>query len=178
VDEKARIRLSKRLSYHLRHHPEEIGLELGPGGWVDVGELLAALARNGLSTTRAEIEEVVAWNPKQRFAVEEGRIRANQGHSVEIDLQLTPAEPPEELFHGTGERAVEIIRREGLKKMSRHHVHLTADAAMARTVGGRHGRPVVLIVDAAALRREGAVFYCTENGVWLVDEVAPKYLKW
>ncbi len=177
VDERGRIRLSKRLSYHLRHHPEEIGLALGPGGWVDVGELLAALARNGVPVTRAELEEVVAWNPKQRFALDGDRIRANQGHSIEIDLQLAPAEPPDVLYHGTGERLVVLIRAEGLKKMSRHHVHLSADVEVARTVGARHGRPVVLTVDAAAMRRDGAVFYCTENRVWLVDEVAPKYLK-
>jgi putative RNA 2'-phosphotransferase len=172
VDERARVRLSKRLSYHLRHHPEEIGLTLQPGGWANVGELLAAL-----HITREELEEVVAWNPKRRFALEGDRIRANQGHSIDVDLQLAPAEPPDALFHGTSERAVAIILREGLKKMSRHHVHLSADAELARTVGARHGRAVVLTVDAAAMRRDGMVFYCTQNLVWLVDEVDKKYLK-
>ena len=177
MDERARIKLSKRLSYHLRHKPEEIGLTLEPGGWVSIGDLLSALARHGFLTTRADIEEVVAWNPKQRFALDGDRIRANQGHSVEIDLQLTAVEPPAVLYHGTGERAVAAIRAEGLKKMSRHHVHLSADLETAQAVGSRHGRPVVLTVDAAAMRRDGAVFYCTENRVWLVDEVAPRYLK-
>jgi putative RNA 2'-phosphotransferase len=172
MDERARIKLSKRLSYHLRHHPEEIGLSLEPGGWVAVGELLAAL-----HITREELEEVVAWNPKQRFALDGDRIRANQGHSVDVDLQLTPAEPPDVLFHGTGERAVAIILREGLKKMSRHHVHLSADREIALSVGARHGRAVVLSVDAAAMHKDGIVFYRTQNLVWLVDEVDKKYLK-
>jgi putative RNA 2'-phosphotransferase len=177
VDERARIKLSKRLSYHLRHHPEELGITLQAGGWVELSELLAALTRAGVRASRADIEEVVAWNPKQRFALEGSRIRANQGHSIEVDLQLPPSVPPDVLYHGTGERAVEIIRAEGLKKMSRHHVHLSAEIEIARTVGGRHGRPVVLTVDSAAMHRDGAVFYCTENHVWLVDEVAAKYLK-
>lgn len=169
-----RTRLSKRLSYYLRHAPGEIGLTLEPGGWVSVDALVAAL-----EITRAELEDVVAWNPKQRFAFDEtgARIRANQGHSVEIDLQLTSAEPPAVLYHGTGERAVEAILREGLLRMERHHVHLSADLETARRVGSRHGRPHVFTVDAAALHADGAVFYRSQNGVWLVERVPPKYLK-
>src|SRR5207244_2613617 len=127
-----RVKLSKRLSYHLRHAPGEIGLTLKPGGWVAVDALVAALG-----ITRAELDEVVATNPKRRFAFDESgaRIRANQGHSVEVDLQLAPAEPPPLLYHGTGERAVETIRREGLRKMARHHVHLSADVETACKVG-------------------------------------------
>jgi putative RNA 2'-phosphotransferase len=179
MDEKARTRLSKRLSYHLRHAPQEIGLTLEPGGWVAVGELLAALARAGLQVTRAELEEVVATSPKQRYGFDDsgGRIRANQGHSVDVDLQLAPAEPPAILYHGTGEGVVALIRESGLKKMARHHVHLSADEDTARNVGGRHGKPVVLQVDAAAMRKDGIEFFCSENGVWLVDAVDPKYLK-
>ena len=169
-----RVKLSKRLSYHLRHAPDEIGLQLEPGGWVAVDALLAALG-----ITREQLDEVVATNPKQRFAFDESgaRIRANQGHSVDVDLQLARVEPPAVLYHGTGANAVDAIRREGLRKMSRHHVHLSADEETARKVGARHGRPVVLTVDAAAMRRDGAVFFRSENGVWLVDEVAPRYLK-
>jgi putative RNA 2'-phosphotransferase len=177
VNERARIKLSKRLSYYLRHQPEEIGLTLQPGGWVLVSDLLTALARNGFHTTVDELEEVVTWNPKQRFALEGERIRANQGHSVEVDLQLAAARPPDVLYHGTGAKFVTAIRAEGLAKMSRHHVHLSADPETARTVGARHGRPVVLTIDAAAMHRDGAIFYLSDNQVWLVDAVAPKYLK-
>lgn len=172
------IRISKRLSYHLRHHPDELGLTLEPGGWVPVDELLAALARKGMAISRAELEEVVARNNKRRFAFDETgeRIRANQGHSVEVDLGLEPVEPPAELYHGTGERAVAAILREGLRKMRRHHVHLSADQETARAVGARHGRPVVLIVDAAAMHKAGHRFYRSANGVWLVDEVPATFL--
>jgi putative RNA 2'-phosphotransferase len=169
-----RVKLSKRLSYHLRHAPGEIGLELEPGGWVTVDALLAALR-----ITRAELDDVVAWNPKQRFSFDESgaRIRANQGHSVAVDLQLAPAEPPPVLYHGTGEKNVETIRKEGLKKMSRHHVHLSADRETAEKVGARHGRPHVFTVDAAAMSADGSMFFRSENGVWLVEHVPPKYLR-
>jgi putative RNA 2'-phosphotransferase len=169
-----RVKLSKRLSYHLRHAPGEIGLSLEPGGWVAVDALLAALR-----ITRAELDDVVAWNPKQRFSFDESgaRIRANQGHSVNVDLQLDPAEPPAVLYHGTGARTVDVILKEGLQKMSRHHVHLSADRDTAEKVGARHGRPHVLVVDAAAMRADGFVFFRSENGVWLVDAVPPKYLR-
>jgi putative RNA 2'-phosphotransferase len=172
MDERSRVKLSKRMSYHLRHHPEEVGLTLGEGGWVSIEEFARAL-----KITRAEIEEIVEWNPKQRFALDGDRIRANQGHSVEVDLQLQPADPPDELFHGTAAQIVSLIRESGLKKMARHHVHLTADEETARKVGGRHGKPVVLVIDAAAMKRDGAIFFVTENRVWLVDAVPPKYLK-
>jgi putative RNA 2'-phosphotransferase len=124
------------------------------------------------------LNEVVASNDKKRFSFDSTGtlIRANQGHSVEIDLQLEPAIPPDVLYHGTGHGAVEAILREGLCKMSRHHVHLSKDIATAKTVGARHGRPVVFAVDAAAMHEAGYTFYCSENGVWLVDSVPPEYL--
>ena len=142
-------------------------------------DLLAACAAHRFSLTRAELDEVVAKNSKQRFSVDETgtRIRANQGHSVEVDLQLAPAIPPDVLYHGTGHRAVESIRRDGLRKMARHHVHLSRDVETAQKVGARHGRPVVFAVAAAAMHGAGHVFYCSENGVWLVDEVPPEYLR-
>jgi putative RNA 2'-phosphotransferase len=172
-------RISKTLSYHLRHRPDALGLTLGPGGWVEVDTLLAALARHGKPVTRAELDEVVARNPKQRFAFDETgtRIRASQGHSVAVDLELAPVEPPAVLYHGTGERAVESILRVGLRKQQRHHVHLSADVATAQAVGARHGRPVVLQVDAAAMRAAGHIFYRSANGVWLVDAVPPVFLQ-
>lgn len=171
-------RISKTLSYHLRHRPDELGLTLEPGGWVAVDELLAALARKGKTIARAELDEVVARNNKRRFAFDETgtRIRASQGHSVEVNLELESVPPPAALYHGTSERALAAIEREGLKKMRRHHVHLSADVATARMVGARHGPPVVLNVDAAAMHAAGFAFFRSANGVWLVDEVPPAFL--
>jgi putative RNA 2'-phosphotransferase len=179
MDEGRLVRVSRFLSKHLRHQPQRIGLALAPGGWVTVDALLAACARAGVPLSRADLDEVVARNNKQRFAFDESgtRIRASQGHSVPVDLELEPREPPAALYHGTGEDAVPAIRREGLRKMRRHHVHLSADVATAVTVGRRHGRPVVFVVDTVALRREGYTFFRSENGVWLVDTVPPNYLR-
>lgn len=173
------VKISKYLSKHLRHQPERIGLQLAPGGWVAVDELLAACKQHRFPISRAQLDEVVAKNDKQRFAFDSTgtQIRANQGHSVEVDLQLEPSVPPDVLYHGTGHRAVESIKQMGLCKMSRHHVHLSTDIATATAVGARHGRPVVFTVDAAAMHKAGYVFYCSENGVWLVDRVPPEYLR-
>ena len=167
------VRTSKRLSYVLRHRPGSAGLTLDEHGWADVDELLAALR-----LTRAELDDVVARNDKQRFAfdVTGTRIRASQGHSVAVDLGYEPAVPPDELFHGTVERFLPAIRAEGLRPGDRHAVHLSPDAGTARTVGARRGRPVVLRVDAAGMSRDGARFTRSANGVWLVDAVPPRYL--
>jgi putative RNA 2'-phosphotransferase len=179
MDDAQLVRISKFLSKHLRHDPGGLGLELAPGGWVSVDDLLSASARKGMRMTREVLNEVVARNSKQRFSFDEtgARIRANQGHSVDVDLRLEPAEPPDTLYHGTGCRTAAVVAREGLKKMSRHHVHLSPDVETARTVGRRHGRPVVFRIDAAAMRRDGHTFYCSANGVWLVDEVPPEHLQ-
>lgn len=173
------IRISKYLSKHLRHQPERLGLTLQDGGWVGVEELLAACSRNRMPLTRAELDEVVERNSKRRFSYDAGgtRIRANQGHSVEVDLQLAPMEPPETLYHGTGHNAVDSVLEAGLLKMRRHHVHLSVDVATARMVGSRHGRPVVLAVAAGEMHRGGHEFFVTENGVWLVEHVPPAYLE-
>ncbi len=174
------VRVSKFLSKHLRHDPAGLGLVLQPGGWVEVEALLAACAQRGMVISRAQLAEVVASSDKQRFALSDDgtQIRANQGHSVAVDLQLEPAEEvPAALYHGTAEAVVAVILREGLRRMDRHHVHLSADVETARKVGGRHGRPVVLVVDTAAMRAAGAVFYRSANGVWLTDAVAPGYLR-
>jgi putative RNA 2'-phosphotransferase len=153
-------------------------LTLGAGGWVPVDQLLDACARDGFPITREELLHVVATNDKQRFALDETGtlIRANQGHSAEVDLELEPVEPPALLYHGTAADTVPAIQSGGLKKMSRHHVHLSADVATARKVGVRHGSPMVFVVDAAAMRRDGHLFYRSANGVWLVDSVPPQYL--
>jgi putative RNA 2'-phosphotransferase len=179
MDNARLVRVSKYLSKHLRHEPERLGLELAPGGWVAIEDLLAACAERGFRISREELEEVVARNDKQRFSLDPTRtqIRANQGHSVEVDLQLEPVPPPDVLYHGTGEGTAGVISREGLKRMARHHVHLSPDIPTARRVGARHGRPVVFQVDAAAMHRAGYQFYCSANGVWLVEEVQPEYLQ-
>jgi putative RNA 2'-phosphotransferase len=143
-----------------------------------VDALLAASARDRLPLTRAELEEVVARNDKQRFAFDPTgrRIRANQGHSIPVELGLEPATPPAVLYHGTGHCAVESISRVGLSRMRRRHVHLSGDIPTARRVGARHGRPTVFAVDAAAMHQAGHTFYRSPNGVWLVDSVPPQYL--
>ena len=168
------VRASKRLSSVLRHRPDSVGLTLDDAGWVDVEELLAAL-----SMTRAELDEVVARNDKQRFALDPSgtRIRASQGHSVPVDLGYSPAVPPDVLFHGTAERFLPAILREGLRPGNRHAVHLSADVATARRVGARRGTPVVLRVDAAAMAVAGSTFQRSTNGVWLVAAVPPELLR-
>jgi putative RNA 2'-phosphotransferase len=172
------IKVSKYLSKYLRHTPDEIGIKLAPGGWVVVDELLSASAKNKFPISRQELQLVVESNEKQRFSFDSigTLIRANQGHSVKVDLQLEPVVPPDELYHGTGSKSVESILQAGLCKMSRHHVHLSRDIATAKTVGARHGKPAVFIVNAAAMHQAGYIFYCSDNGVWLVDSVPPEYL--
>jgi putative RNA 2'-phosphotransferase len=178
MTEEQRVRKSKYLSKHLRHSPERIGLTLQEGGWVDVDDLLDACVRNQFALSRAELNDVVENNSKKRFSFDETgtRIRANQGHSVEVDLQLSPTTPPDVLYHGTGHQSVAAILAEGLKKMNRHHVHLSIDLETATKVGARHGRPVILTVDAAAMAAAGHTFYVSDNGVWLVDEIPAEFL--
>ena len=173
------IKISKYLSKHLRHQPERIGITLNKGGWVEVDNLLRACKKNNFPISRPELEEVVINNDKKRFSFDQtgNFIRANQGHSVEIDLQLEPQIPPNILYHGTGHKSVKSILATGLSKMSRHHVHLSLNITTAKKVGARHGRPVVLAVDAIAMHDNGYIFYCSDNGVWLVDSVPPEYLK-
>lgn len=177
MDAQRRTRISKFLARHLRHTPERIGLTLDPQGWVDVEELLRASAAHGMPLSRAELEQVVTENDKQRFALDGGRIRANQGHSVAVDLGLPTAVPPNVLYHGTVARFLAAIRREGLRRRARQHVHLSPDRQTAERVGARRGRPVVLVVDAAAMHRAGHAFRVSANGVWLVDAVPPRYLR-
>ncbi|RAY12048.1 RNA 2'-phosphotransferase [Actinomadura craniellae] len=179
MDERRQVTISKYLARHLRHRPERIGITLDEAGWTSVGELLSACARAGFPVTRAELEHVVAADAKGRYALDSAghRIRANQGHSVPIRLGLPAVVPPDELFHGTVERALPRIRREGLRPMGRHDVHLSIDVETARRVGARRGRPVILGVDAAAAHAAGHEFRVTANGVWLVAAVPPEHLR-
>lgn len=177
MDDRRVVNVSKYLSKHLRHQPERIGLELDEGGWVEIDALLTAAAGHGFPITRDELERVVAVNDKKRFAIEGGRIRASQGHSVEVDLGLPAATPPPYLYHGTVARNLDAIRAEGLRPMNRHDVHLSADRETATRVGARRGRPVVLAVDAGAMHRDGHVFHVSANGVWLTRAVPPRYLR-
>ncbi|WP_067274147.1 RNA 2'-phosphotransferase [Streptomyces jeddahensis] len=177
MDQRRTVKVSKYLAKHLRHQPERIGLTLDEGGWVEIDTLIAAAAAHGFRFTREELDHVVAVNDKRRFAIEGSRIRASQGHSVDVDLGLPPATPPTYLFHGTVARNLSAIRAEGLRPMARHDVHLSADRETATRVGARRGRPVVLSVDAGTMHRAGHVFRVSANGVWLTAEVPPEYLR-
>ncbi len=176
--DKRLITVSKYLSKYLRHAPHELGLTLQPGGWVLVDDLLTATERNGFPITYDELVDCLETNDKQRFAFDEtgDLIRANQGHSVEVDLQLEEREPPEALYHGRVERFLPSILKEGLVRGKRHHVHLSKDVETARKVGARRGKPVILKVDAGRMHRDGHNFLLSANGVWLTIAVPPGYL--
>jgi putative RNA 2'-phosphotransferase len=179
ADDRAMVRTSKFLSKVLRHAPESVGLRLDEAGWVEVEALLAAARGAGVPLDRPTLERVVAGSDKQRFALSDdgSRIRANQGHSVPVELGLRPVEPPEILFHGTADRNLDSIRGAGLRPGSRTHVHLSADEATAVTVGRRHGRPVVLRVHAGRMHADGHAFWRSDNGVWLAAAVPAGYLE-
>ncbi|MFJ8541720.1 RNA 2'-phosphotransferase [Streptomyces sp. NPDC093586] len=177
MDDRRAVKVSKYLSKHLRHQPGHIGLTLDEAGWVEIDTLIAAAAAHGFRITRQELDHVVATNDKRRFAVEGTRIRASQGHSVDVELGLPSAAPPPYLYHGTVARALDAIRAEGLRPMNRHDVHLSPDRETASRVGARRGRPVVLSVDAATMHRDGHVFQVSANGVWLTKAVPPRYLR-
>jgi putative RNA 2'-phosphotransferase len=179
MHEKRKVTVSKFLSRILRHAPGDLGLILEPGGWVPVADLLSGTARLGFPITPDELREVVETSDKQRFSFDDSgtKIRANQGHSTDVNLQLISAEPLPQLFHGTATANLEAVFRDGLLKMARHHVHLSADTATARKVGSRHGKPVVLVIDAARMQADGHEFFRSANGVWLVEHVPPEYLR-
>ena len=171
-------RISKLMSLVLRHKPEHLDLNLDENGWVKVDLLLAAMQHQGLDVDRELFEEVVRDNDKQRFAFNEDRtqIRANKGHSIEVDVELEQKTPPSVQLHGTVEEFLDPIRESGLKKMNRQHVHLSGDLETANKVGSRRGKPVILQIDAAKMEKNGHVFYLSANGVWLTDHVPPSYI--
>lgn len=166
--------LSKYLSLILRHDPAAGGVSLDAEGWTDLDNLVA---QSRGKFTRAEVEEVVAGNDKQRFTIKDGRIRANQGHTIEVNLNLEARDPPEFLYHGTYPEVVPLIQAEGLKKMARHHVHMAEDCETAVTVGRRSGTPVLFKVKARQMHQDGHTFFRSANGVWLVEHVPPQYLE-
>lgn len=179
MDNTRLVKISKYLSKHLRHQPERLGVTLASGGWVEVNALLAACKAHNFLVSRKELTEIVEQNDKRRFSFDSTgqMIRANQGHSVEVDLELVAVSPPPILYHGTAERSMESILRSGLRRMARHHVHLSKDIETAAKVGARHGKPVVLEVKACAMAEAGYKFYQSANGVWLTEDVPPEYLK-
>lgn len=170
--------ISKLLSYVLRHAPESLGINLDEGGWTSVEDLITKAQRAGHQIDRAVLEAVVAESDKKRFTLSaDGKlIRAAQGHSVSVELGISPTAPPETLFHGTGSSAVDAILSEGLKAGSRKHVHLSIDAQTASAVGSRHGKPVVFRVDAGRMHKDGLQFWQADNGVWLTHHVPSAYL--
>lgn len=170
---------SKFLSYILRHHPESIGIELDSEGWTDIATLLAQAQKHQRHISRELLDEVVANNSKKRFTISPDgtRIRAAQGHSTaQVNIQHTPVQPPDVLYHGTARHFLPSILQHGLRAGSRHHVHLSADVATATQVGQRHGKVVVLQVNAAAMYRAGHRFYLSDNRVWLAETVPPEFL--
>jgi putative RNA 2'-phosphotransferase len=172
------IRTSKLLSLVLRHRPEKIGLNLDDEGWVSVSELIKALAAYVFPLTSEELQEVVRCNDKKRFSFSPDMllIRANQGHSVTVELGYEPKAPPPILYHGTAERFLASIRQRGLIKGKRHHVHLSDNTETARAVGRRYGVPVLLGINAGRMHADGYLFFRSDNGVWLTERVPLEYI--
>ncbi|MDR2223155.1 MAG: RNA 2'-phosphotransferase [Flavobacteriaceae bacterium] len=178
MDEGKKKTIGKFLSLILRHEPSKIGVVLDENGWADVEELIQKCGKHRIVFSRKELDEIVETNNKQRYSFDETRtkIRANQGHSINIDLELQAVVPPEFLYHGTAERFLEAIKKEGIKKMSRQHVHLSQDKETAIAVGGRHGKVKVLTVLTGKMHKEGLIFFQSANGVWLTDFVSKEYI--
>ncbi|WP_293307946.1 RNA 2'-phosphotransferase [Pedobacter sp. UBA5917] len=178
MDSKITKGISKLLSYILRHSPETIKLELDENGWADVNELISKFDLYDLTLDFEQLEYIVENNDKKRFAFNEDktRIRASQGHSIPVELNLNEAEPLAYLYHGTVEKFLADIKTQGLQKMSRQHVHLSADKETANKVGGRRGKPVILTINSAAMHRAGYKFYLSANNVWLTDVVPAEYI--
>lgn len=179
TEKKETTRISKLLSLVLRHKPETIGIKLDDQGWTDVRHLLDKLNQTDMVITRETLQHVIETNTKKRFAFDEtgDKIRANQGHSVEVDLGYQPQLPPAILYHGTNEKSLASILHTGLVKKDRHHVHLSADVETAIKVGQRHGKPIVLDVLAEQMSNEGHTFYLSDNSVWLTDHIPARFLR-
>ncbi len=168
--------VSKFLSLVLRHKPETIGVSLDRGGWIAIDALINACTNSGYELSQSTLMQVVEQNDKSRFAIRDGLIRASQGHSIDVDLDLKPKTPPNFLFHGTAIRFLDSIRTEGLQSKERQFVHLSPDEKTAINVGNRHGKPVVLKINTLAMQKAGKVFYLSENGVWLTLDVPISFI--
>lgn len=176
--EKQLKHISKFISLVLRHKPDEIGLEMDEQGWVTVEELIRKMNQKGFVIDKDILNTIVETNDKKRFAfnADKSLIRANQGHSIEVDLDLQSLTPPDVLYHGTTDRFLDSILKTGLQKQKRQHVHLSATIETARTVGSRHGKPVILTIDTRAMHDAGFKFYLSENKVWLTEAVPVEFI--
>ena len=178
MDKKQEIKLSKFLSLLLRHNPGAIGLELDGNGWANVDELIEKSSKKGKKFDLKDLKYIVKNCDKQRYTFNEDytKIRANQGHSIKVDLDLKPSTPPEVLYHGTATRNLDSILKNGIHKSNRHHVHLSLDVGTATKVGQRHGKVVILQINAKQMNGDGHQFFLSKNNVWLTDFVDPKYI--
>lgn len=172
------IKIGKYICLILRHKPEIIGIELDKNGWANVDELINGLKKKYPDFNREKLEYIVKTDNKQRYSLsdDKSKIRARQGHSIDVDVELKELTPPELLYHGTAERFLESIMKEGLVPKSRLYVHLSKDVDTAEKVGKRHGKPAVLKIETWKMAEDGFKFYLSENGVWLTKAVPPKYL--
>ncbi len=179
MNEKQYTKLSKFLSLILRHQPEVIGLSLNSNGWADVNELISKLTSSGKQIDFETLENVVETDNKKRYRFndDKSKIRANQGHSLNIDLGYEPKVPPRILYHGTGQKYEDSILKTGIEKRDRHHVHLSTDIETAKNVGQRHGKPIIFEILAEAMYNDGYEFFVSENGVWLTHNIPVKYLR-
>ncbi|NEQ46068.1 MAG: RNA 2'-phosphotransferase [Leptolyngbya sp. SIOISBB] len=177
--DKHSAKLSKFLSLILRHKPQVIGLQLDANGWADVEQLIDLVNQHGIAISYELLDALVQKNDKQRFTfnADHTKVRANQGHSLSVDLDLVAEQPPRILFHGTATRFLSSIREKGLLPGSRQHVHLAAEELDAIRVGQRHGHPVVLVIQANTMCQAGYQFYCAKNGVWLAERIPPQYIQ-
>ena len=175
---KEEVKISKFVSMVLRHRPEYIGLKLSKDGWANVYELIEKIKSKGKNIDKDILERVVLYNDKKRFSFNENHtlIRANQGHSIDVDLEFEEKEPPDILFHGTSVNNIDSIKKYGIKKMKRLHVHLSLTEDIAKKVGERHGKPAIIKINAKQMYEDGVKFYLSENKVWLCDYVDSKYI--
>ncbi|MCF7805261.1 MAG: RNA 2'-phosphotransferase [Candidatus Marinimicrobia bacterium] len=173
-----RRKISKFLSYVLRHNPGKIGLSLDPAGWAPVPELLKGARKNGIHIGLDDVKDVIAQSDKTRFTISEDDqyIRATYGHSIDVDLDYEPLEPPATLYHGTARRNIEPIRKNGIRSQNRQFVHLSQDTKSAKKVGSRHGKPEVLTISAKQMKEDGFTFYQSDAGIWLTKKVPASYI--
>jgi len=179
MDDNYKRKVSKFISLILRHDPSAINISLDKNGWADVDGLLKGIGNKGYKITLDDLKTIVSEDEKSRYSFSDDftKIRANQGHSIDVDVELRKTQPPEYLFHGTGEKSLESIKQSGLKPMSRLYVHLSKDTETALKVGQRHGKPVVLKIASGEMSKNGFDFYLSENNVWLTEKVPPAYIK-